>query len=154
MTSSFDHRLAGLEGFWMAGQWLAAGGGIPPAVAQGRDVVALMCAADHVPLGRPGGAPAPVADDPPITSLGELAEGAFGALAMLAALATPMLQPARAHWGLSAEEAAATWLGDDVVPAPTWSWTHAVDIDASAAAVWPWVVQIGQGRAGSLRFRP
>jgi phytoene desaturase len=39
-----DKKLAGLRGFYMAGQWVELGGGIPLAVMSGRQVVQLMCA--------------------------------------------------------------------------------------------------------------
>lgn len=38
--------------------------------------------------------------------------------------------------------------GDEVVPAPPVDVTRAVTIAAPPAAVWPWLAQIGQGRAG------
>lgn len=36
-------RLAGLEGFYMAGQWVEPGGGVPSAVLSGRQVIQLVC---------------------------------------------------------------------------------------------------------------
>lgn len=38
--------------------------------------------------------------------------------------------------------------GDDLVPAPVLQTTRAVMIDAPPQQVWPWLVQVGQGRAG------
>jgi hypothetical protein len=38
--------------------------------------------------------------------------------------------------------------GDELLAAPTVVLTHAITIDAPAAAVWPWLVQMGWGRAG------
>jgi hypothetical protein len=38
--------------------------------------------------------------------------------------------------------------GDDLVPSPLVETTHAVTINAPPEQVWPWLVQIGQGRAG------
>jgi hypothetical protein len=38
--------------------------------------------------------------------------------------------------------------GDDLVPTALVQSTHAVTIDAPPQRVWPWLVQIGQGRAG------
>jgi hypothetical protein len=32
-------------------------------------------------------------------------------------------------------------------------WTHAIDIDVRAARVWPWVVQIGQDKAGFYSYQ-
>jgi hypothetical protein len=38
------------------------------------------------------------------------------------------------------------------VKAPTWTYTHAITILAPRAAVWPWLVQIGQGRGGFFSY--
>ena len=38
--------------------------------------------------------------------------------------------------------------GDDLVPEPVLSLTHAIDIGAPPERVWPWLVQMGAGRAG------
>ena len=38
--------------------------------------------------------------------------------------------------------------GDDLVPSPMMELTHAITIDASPEQVWPWLVQLGHGRAG------
>jgi phytoene desaturase len=38
-----DKKLHGLEGFYMAGQWVEPGGGVPTAVISGRQVVELIC---------------------------------------------------------------------------------------------------------------
>ncbi len=42
--------LPGLRDFYMVGQWIAPGGGLPPAVSTGRHVVQLMCRADKKPF--------------------------------------------------------------------------------------------------------
>jgi hypothetical protein len=38
--------------------------------------------------------------------------------------------------------------GDDLVSRPRWVITHAITINAPPRAVWPWVIQMGAGRAG------
>ncbi|HTP60216.1 MAG TPA: NAD(P)/FAD-dependent oxidoreductase, partial [Spirochaetia bacterium] len=38
--------LPGLKRFWMCGQWVEPGGGIPPAALSGRDAVQFLCAED------------------------------------------------------------------------------------------------------------
>jgi deazaflavin-dependent oxidoreductase (nitroreductase family) len=38
--------------------------------------------------------------------------------------------------------------GDELVPHPKWTITHAITVNAPPEAVWPWVVQMGSGRAG------
>ena len=55
-------------------------------------------------------------------------------------------------WGSTAAERAESWPGDALAPAATVVQTRAVDIRAPAAAVWPWVVQFGLGRAGFYSY--
>jgi hypothetical protein len=38
--------------------------------------------------------------------------------------------------------------GDDLIPTPLASLTHAVTIDRDSSSVWPWLAQMGAGRAG------
>ena len=59
---------------------------------------------------------------------------------------------ARRTWGATAEEAAATLPGDEFVPDPAEQTTLAVTVDASADAIWAWLVQIGQGRGGMYSY--
>jgi hypothetical protein len=51
------------------------------------------------------------------------------------------------RWGSNAGERSRRLPGDDLVPEAEQQ-THAVTIDAPPTAVWPWLVQMGQGRAG------
>jgi hypothetical protein len=75
-----------------------------------------------------------------------------GALAFLAALLTPFLRARRRRWGATADEIAATHPGDELVPTPKWTADHAISIDATPQQVWPWIVQIGQGRGGFYSY--
>jgi hypothetical protein len=79
--------------------------------------------------------------------------GAGGAARMAAALLTPFRREARGHWGVDAATAARALPGDEIVPAPRWSWTHGVEIDAPASAVWPWVAQLGADRGGFYSYQ-
>ena len=80
-------------------------------------------------------------------------ENLGGALRVAGALLTPMLRGRRARWGASEAELARRYPGDELVPEPKWGWTHAVTIRAPAAEVWPWVVQMGQGRGGFYSYQ-
>lgn len=51
-------------------------------------------------------------------------------------------------FGSTPQERAMRLPGDDIVPAPTAVTDHAVTIDAPAADVWPWLLQMGWHRAG------
>jgi hypothetical protein len=43
-------------------------------------------------------------------------------------------------------------LGDELVPRPQWTYDHAVSIDAPRSSVWPWLLQLGQGRGGFYTY--
>jgi len=79
--------------------------------------------------------------------------GGQGAARIVAALLAPHRRPERAHWGLTAEEARRPYPGDDLVPNPSWGWTHAIHIDVPVANVWPWIAQIGADRAGFYSYQ-
>jgi hypothetical protein len=68
-------------------------------------------------------------------------------LAGVYALAAVVARPWMERWGSTAAERGRALPGDDLV-ADANEQTHAIMIDAAAAAVWPWLVQMGQGRAG------
>jgi hypothetical protein len=75
----------------------------------------------------------------------DVLEGLGGAARMVIAFLTPFLSGARSHWGVAEETAARPYPGDELVPNARWSWTHGVEIDAPAEAVWPFLAQIGAG---------
>jgi hypothetical protein len=83
----------------------------------------------------------------------DVGQGLAGAARMTANFATPFLRGRRARWGLDAAAARRTLPGDDLVPAPRWGWTHAIEIDAPASAVWPWVAQVGADRGGFYSYQ-
>lgn len=71
---------------------------------------------------------------------------------MTFALATPFLQSRRNRWGASDAELKNSFLGDELLSEPRWMWTHAVTVKAPVDRVWPWLVQIGQGRSGFYSY--
>jgi hypothetical protein len=83
----------------------------------------------------------------------DVVEGGGGAAIIVAAMLTPFLRSWRSHWGLDVNAAAGVFAGDEFVPHPRWQWTHGIEIDASADATWPWVAQIGAGRAGFYSYQ-
>ena len=56
------------------------------------------------------------------------------------------------HWGATDDEVLGSMPGDGLVPAPQFAPTRAITIDAPPQAVWPWLVQIGYGRAGFYAY--
>jgi hypothetical protein len=58
------------------------------------------------------------------------------------------VRPYVVNWGATPEEAERPLPGDQMVPQPKVNMTHAITIEAPATDIWPWLVQIGSGRAG------
>jgi phytoene dehydrogenase-like protein len=46
IRTPIERTLPGLDGFYMAGQWVMPGGGVPPVLYSGRHVVQLLCKED------------------------------------------------------------------------------------------------------------
>jgi hypothetical protein len=56
------------------------------------------------------------------------------------------------RWGATDDELNVALPGDELVPAADLTATRAVTVRASADGVWPWVAQLGQGRAGFYSY--
>lgn len=56
------------------------------------------------------------------------------------------------RWGARPGEPDPSSPGEDLIPNPNWGYTHAVTIAATTEEVWPWIMQIGQGRGGFYSF--
>lgn len=80
-------------------------------------------------------------------------ENLGGAFEIGWALATPFLRNRRVRWGATDDEIRRSFLGDALIPHPRWQFLHAITVDAPTEAVWPWIAQIGQGRAGFYSFQ-
>jgi len=59
-----------------------------------------------------------------------------------------VVRPWRRRWGYDPDEASRTLPGDEIVARPSATETRAITIEAPAAVVWPWLVQMGYRRAG------
>jgi hypothetical protein len=57
-----------------------------------------------------------------------------------------------ARWGATEAEQHRHLPGDDLVAEPQWGFTQAITINAPVSQVWPWIVQLGQGRAGFYTY--
>jgi hypothetical protein len=67
-------------------------------------------------------------------------------------LFAPLYRHWHLRWGATAAEVAAPMPGDELVPHPSFDTTRAIKIDAPPEDVWPWLVQIGYGRAGFYSY--
>ena len=63
-------------------------------------------------------------------------------------LTAPLYRRWHLRWGATPEEVASSLPGDELLPSARFVCTRAVTIAAPPAAVWPWLVQVGCGRAG------
>ena len=72
--------------------------------------------------------------------------GALGVIAVLGAYRL-WIQPWQHRWGATDEEVRRPMPGDDLIPDAA-STTRAITIAAPPEQVWPWLVQLGYGRAG------
>jgi hypothetical protein len=65
----------------------------------------------------------------------------------------PFLHGYRTRWGITEEEANADLPGDELVRKPKLCMTWGITINAPIEDVWPWVVQMGQGRGGFYTYQ-
>ncbi len=63
-------------------------------------------------------------------------------------MAAPLVRRRHLRWGATDEEVIAPLLGDDSITEPDYVSTRALTIAAAPEQVWPWLVQVGRGRAG------
>ena len=71
-----------------------------------------------------------------------------GAVVSLALTYTLVIRPRVRAWGVDPAEADLALPGDDLVPEPTATETRGVTIEGPVSKVWPYLVQMGFGRAG------
>jgi hypothetical protein len=79
-------------------------------------------------------------------------EGLGAAAIGITILASPLLRPWYSKWGASEAEVERRLPGDEQVSDPNLQSTRAITIQAPAADVWPWLVQMGQGRGGLYSY--
>jgi hypothetical protein len=68
--------------------------------------------------------------------------------AALAGIYVAVIRPWHLRWGATDREVQRTMPGDDLVPHPHLVATRAVTVNAPAAGIWPWLIQMGYRRAG------
>lgn len=68
------------------------------------------------------------------------------------AIVGPRLWRAMLDWGATADEARRPLPGDELLPDADLVATRAISIGAAPSDVWPWLVQLGIGRAGAYSY--
>jgi hypothetical protein len=74
--------------------------------------------------------------------------GLILAVVALAVVYAFIVRPWHLHRGATKDEVQRSLPGDELVPNLKFVWNQAITINAPAAEVWPWLVQIGNQRAG------
>ena len=62
------------------------------------------------------------------------------------------VSPWHVKWGATEEDVALELPGDEQVQQPTFKSTRAITIRARPEEIWPWLVQMGQGRGGMYSY--
>lgn len=78
--------------------------------------------------------------------------GAIGLTALATGLYATVGREKIRRWGATDEERDRFLVGDDLIQKAVYESTHAITIDAPPEAVWPWLVQMGQGRGGFYSY--
>jgi hypothetical protein len=61
-------------------------------------------------------------------------------------------RPRLVTWGARSSEIEWETPANDQVPAGPWDTTRAITIEAAPGSIWPWLVQMGQGRGGFYSY--
>jgi hypothetical protein len=64
----------------------------------------------------------------------------------------PLYRRRHLRWGATEEEIRAPMPGDELLPKAGFNATRAITVDAPPELVWPWIVQMGHGRAGFYSY--
>ena len=84
----------------------------------------------------------------------DIVEGIGGeGLMVVHILLFPFLHGYRTRWGTTEEEGSADLPGDELFPNPKLRMTWGITINTPIEEVWPWVVQMGQGRGGFYTYQ-
>jgi len=82
----------------------------------------------------------------------QILQGLEGIAIIITCYLTFFLKPIRDRWRLTKNTVQRFFMGDYLIIEPKTKFAHAVEIDASAEYVWPWIAQIGQGRGGFYSY--
>jgi hypothetical protein len=83
-----------------------------------------------------------------------LLEEGLGALSIAATIITsPLSRPWYSKWGATETEENLSLPGDELVPDPVLTANRVISIGAPTNTVWPWLLQLGQGRGGFYSYQ-
>lgn len=79
--------------------------------------------------------------------------GAVASIFLLALITyLSLIRPWQLRWGATDEEFSRSMPGDEILQSPELSATRAVTVRAPPEKIWPWIVQMGDGRAGFYAY--
>jgi len=78
--------------------------------------------------------------------------GLAGAVSILVCGITPFLRRFRNRCGTRRTDRLRQFPGDSSISEPRWTWCHAIEIDAACEDVFPWLIQMGQDKAGFYSY--
>lgn len=82
-----------------------------------------------------------------------IVEEGLGAVSIAGSIVlSPILRPWYSKWGAADAELKMSLPGDELSPDPRLESTRAVTIQARPDVIWPWLVQLGQGRGGFYSY--
>jgi hypothetical protein len=67
-------------------------------------------------------------------------------------ITAPLVRRRHLRWGATKAEVEGAMPGDDIVPQASFSATRAITVGAPPDMVWPWLAQLGFGRAGFYSY--
>lgn len=73
-----------------------------------------------------------------------------GAIVLM--VVSPLMRRRHLRWGATSAEVSASMPGDELLPGAQFVATRAITIDAPPGDVWPWIPQVGFGRAGFYSY--
>ncbi|WP_205650186.1 SRPBCC family protein [Actinoplanes solisilvae] len=73
-------------------------------------------------------------------------------MSMTVVVAAAVLRRRQLRWGATDAEITEPLAGDEVISDPDLTATRAITIHSGADDVWPWIVQLGQGRGGFYSY--
>ena len=87
------------------------------------------------------------------TSVWEVVESVTAAFSIvLLMIFRPLLRRWYMHWGATESETARMLPGDELVPHPRLKYTRGITIETTPERIWPWLVQMGQDKAGLYSY--
>jgi hypothetical protein len=73
-------------------------------------------------------------------------------IVILLVLGNYFLRPIMLHWGATSDEINTRLAGDELISDPLLLSTRAFSINTTPENIWPWIVQMGQGRGGFYSY--